>query len=126
LHGSLRENAEQGLARQSLFFNVKSIKMNLTLNNTDFPGCYVMFNKQNVAIYAGMSQNIQHRLKNHPIREKINSSIDEVKIQAIMVNNKQCRLMTESRLIKWYRPKYNIYHNPDAKLSPGQMELFKI
>ncbi len=82
-------------------------------NLPQFPGVYIYYNKDSKVIYVGKAKNIKKRVnsyftKNHPdLKTKL--LVNEIKrIEYIVTNSELEALLLENRLIKKYKPKYNI------------------
>lgn len=92
------------------------------LNFPKNPGIYIYKNKKDEIIYIGKAKNLRNRIKQY-----FQKNIDSIKteylvknidsIDYIIVNNELEALLLENRLIKKYKPKYNI-NLKDSKTYP--------
>ncbi len=89
----------------------------------DKPGCYMMRNRQGKIIYVGKAKSLRKRVSwyfrdttfyhaNPKIRGLINS-IDD--LDYIVVKNEAQALLTEGKLIKDYKPRYNVSLRDDKR-----------
>jgi predicted GIY-YIG superfamily endonuclease len=81
--------------------------------------------RNNKPIYVGMSKNVAQRLKAHPLKKTIIENNENFFITSMLINNYENRLMTESRLIKWFKPVLNKYHHPNRNVATGQLPIIE-
>jgi len=79
------------------------------------PGCYLYFNADKQIIYVGKAKNLKKRMSNYfqkdpsDLDAKTNALVSHIaKIDYIITDTEVEALLLESRLIKQYKPKYNI------------------
>lgn len=89
----------------------------------DQPGCYLFRNSQGKIIYVGKAANLRKRVRNYFLpatarrasprqRSLLNSIAD---LDLVVCRNEAEALLTESRLIKDFRPRYNIIFRDDKR-----------
>lgn len=87
------------------------------------PGCYLMRDNTGTIIYVGKAVDLRKRVQSYfrkaalqrsdpKLRSLVNSITD---IETIVVHNEAAALLTESELIKKYRPRYNILLKDDKR-----------
>lgn len=97
------------------------------------PGVYVMRDRLNRVIYVGKARNLRKRLSNYfqPARSKLADRKTRALIDSIwdfdlhLVRNEPEALLLEGRLIKEFRPRYNVSFRDDkrfllVRLHPGE------
>ena len=81
------------------------------------PGCYQMYNKDNVIIYVGKAKNLFNRLHsyfNGRVTGKTKKMVSEIDhFEYIVTNTETEAFVLELNLIKKYDPKYNILLRDD-------------
>lgn len=75
------------------------------------PGIYKMIDKDQIIIYIGKAKNLKNRLSNYKL--PINSKIKQMMLNVFLIETKETKdefeaLILEDKLIKLYKPKYNI------------------
>lgn len=89
----------------------------------DKPGCYLMRDRKGTIIYVGKAVSLRRRVQSYfrpatlrdappKLRSMINSVAD---LEVITVRNETDALLTESALIKQYRPRFNIVLRDDKR-----------
>ncbi|OGV75515.1 MAG: hypothetical protein A2340_02355 [Lentisphaerae bacterium RIFOXYB12_FULL_60_10] len=89
----------------------------------DLPGCYLFRDRQGRIIYVGKAVSIRRRLQSYfrntalrrgdpKLRSLVNSVCD---IEFFTVRNEAEALLSEGRLIKEYKPRYNILFKDDKR-----------
>ncbi len=89
----------------------------------DKPGCYLMRDRKGTIIYVGKAVSLRRRVQSYfrpatlrdappKMRSMINSVAD---LEVIIVRNETEALLTESTLIKQYRPRFNIVLRDDKR-----------
>jgi excinuclease ABC subunit C len=89
----------------------------------DKPGCYLMRDRKGSIIYVGKALSLRRRVQSYfrpatlrdaapKVRSMINSVAD---LEVITVRNETDALLTESALIKQYRPRFNIVLRDDKR-----------
>lgn len=85
------------------------------------PGCYFMRDRRGVIIYVGKAKNLRKRVRsyfrpraNHSpkVRSMVNTVAD---VEWMVVKNEAEALLTESNLIKKYKPHFNILMRDDKR-----------
>ena len=81
------------------------------------PGCYQMYNKENVIIYVGKAKNLFNRLHSYftgRVTGKTKKMVSEIDhFEYIVTNTETEAFVLELNLIKKYDPKYNILLRDD-------------
>ena len=81
------------------------------------PGCYQMYNKDNVIIYVGKAKNLFNRLHSYftgKVTGKTKKMVSEIDhFEYIVTNTETEAFVLELNLIKKYDPKYNILLRDD-------------
>ncbi len=77
------------------------------------PGCYLYYSQNNKVIYVGKAKNLQKRVKQYFQRNIDNQKTKELvkrihNIDYVVTDSEVEALLLESRLIKQYKPKYNL------------------
>jgi excinuclease ABC subunit C len=89
----------------------------------DKPGCYLMRDRKGTIIYVGKAVSLRKRVTSYfrdstlrkappKLRSMVNSIAD---IEVIIVKGEAEALLTESNLIKTYRPRYNVLMRDDKQ-----------
>ena len=89
----------------------------------DKPGCYIMRDRRGTIIYVGKAVSLRRRVQGYfrpstlrdappKLRSMINSVAD---LEFLTVRNEAEALLTESTLIKQYRPRFNIVLRDDKR-----------
>ena len=89
----------------------------------DKPGCYLMRDRRGTIIYVGKAVSLRRRVQSYfrpatlrdaspKVRSLVNSVVD---LEVITVRNETEALLTESTLIKQYRPRFNIVLRDDKR-----------
>jgi len=89
---------------------------NIDLENLpNKPGCYLYFNSDKQIIYVGKAKNLKKRVSNYFLKDASDHDVKTAalvshiaKIDYIITDTEVEALLLESRLIKQYKPKYNI------------------
>ena len=89
----------------------------------DKPGCYLMRDKNGKIIYIGKARSLRKRVRSYfrdstlrrsePKLRSLVQHIDDLDI--IVVHNEAAAILTEGKLIKSYRPQYNISLKDDKR-----------
>ena len=87
------------------------------------PGCYIMRDTSGTIIYVGKALDLRKRVQSYFRRTahkkgdpKLRSLVKSVAdLEYIVVHNEAAALLTESELIKKYRPRYNILLKDDKR-----------
>jgi excinuclease ABC subunit C len=87
------------------------------------PGCYIMRDRRGIIIYVGKAVNLRRRVQSYfrdstlrTAPPKVRSMVHSVEDFEIMtVRNEAEALLTESNLIKQYRPRFNILMRDDKR-----------
>ena len=92
-------------------------KIKILPNN---PGCYLYLDQNNKIIYIGKAKNIKKRVYsyfNDNVNVKTKKLVENIKdIQYIVVSSEKEALFLENKLIKKYKPYYNIKLKDDKRL----------
>jgi len=104
---NIRVNGNKSNKQIKLFKN--SNKLNLEAFNS---GCIYMLYNDNELVYIGETVCFISRLSQHIQEGK--KEFDSFKIR-YYIENDRCRKNTEKRMIKKFKPKYNLIHNPNNK-----------
>jgi len=89
----------------------------------DKPGCYLMRDRKGTIIYVGKAVSLRRRVQSYfrpaalrdappKVRSMVNSVAD---FETLVVRNEAEALLTESNLIKQYRPRFNIVLRDDKR-----------
>ena len=89
----------------------------------DKPGCYLMRDRRGTIIYVGKAVSLRRRVQSYfrpatlrdappKLRSMINSVAD---LETVTVRNEADALLTESNLIKQYRPRFNVVLRDDKR-----------
>ena len=97
----------------------------------DKPGCYLMRDRNARIIYVGKAISLRRRVQNYfrpstlaRAEPKLRSLIHSVAaVEVIVVRNEAEALLTESRLIKEYHPRYNVVFRDDKRYLALRGEL---
>ena len=89
----------------------------------DKPGCYMMRDQQGKIIYVGKAVSLRKRVQSYFRDSTLRSATPKVRglvrsvhdIDIIVVRNEAEALLTEGRLIKEYRPRYNVSFKDDKR-----------
>lgn len=120
---------------QPVKLNMKiSEKVKVKLSDLpDAPGCYIMRNRKGSIIYVGKAKSLRKRVQSYfrdanfrqsgpKHRSLVNSIYD---LDYIVLKSEAEALLTESRLIKEYKPKYNIDFKDDKRFILIKAEKYK-
>lgn len=90
----------------------------LIANLTTQPGCYLMYDENNVVIYVGKAKNLKNRVSQYFLRPqngKVAAMVSHVDhFETIVTKNESEAFLLEYNLIHKYLPKYNILLKDDA------------
>lgn len=95
-----------------------------TLDNLpDKPGCYLMRDRNGRIIYVGKATSLRRRVQSYfrpstlaKAEPKLRSLIHSVaSLETLVVRNEAEALLTEGRLIKEYKPRYNVVFRDDKR-----------
>ncbi len=89
----------------------------------DKPGCYLMRNREGRIIYVGKAASLRKRVQSYfrqaalrrgdpKLRSLVHSVAD---LEVIVLHNEAAAILTEARLIKQYRPRYNVTLRDDKR-----------
>ena len=90
-------------------------------NLPDRPGCYLMRDRRGAIIYVGKAKNLKRRVSQYfrpgarhapKVRSMVNTVWD---FEVMTVKNEEEALLTESALIKKYKPRFNILMRDDKR-----------
>lgn len=89
----------------------------------DKPGCYLMRDRNGRIIYVGKALSLRRRVQNYfrpstlaKAEPKLRSLIHSVaSLETLVVRNEAEALLTEGRLIKEYKPRYNVVFRDDKR-----------
>ena len=89
----------------------------------DAPGCYLMRDRRGVIIYVGKAASLRERVRHyfraatfHRADPKLRGLLRSVAdLDFIVARNEAEALLTEGRLIKEYRPRYNVSFRDDKR-----------
>jgi excinuclease ABC subunit C len=89
----------------------------------DKPGCYLMRDRSGKIIYVGKARSLRKRVQSYFRDANLRSAAPKVRgmvkcihdIDIIVVHNEAAALLTEGKLIKAYRPRYNISFKDDKR-----------
>lgn len=97
----------------------------------DKPGCYLMRDRRGKIIYVGKAISLRKRIQSYfregtwrradPKLRGLVRSVDDVDI--LVLRNEAEALLTESRLIKDYRPRYNVDFKDDKRFLMLKVDL---
>ena len=100
-------------------------------NLPDKPGCYLMRDARGRIIYVGKAISLRKRVQSYfrdaslrsasPKQRGMVKSITDIDI--IIVRNEEEALLTEGRLIKEYRPRYNVLFKDDKRFLMIRIDL---
>ncbi|MDA3800021.1 MAG: excinuclease ABC subunit UvrC [Kiritimatiellae bacterium] len=93
------------------------------LDIPDKPGCYIMRDRKGKIIYVGKAKSLRKRVQSyfrqasfHKAPPKLRSLINTIyDLDYIVLKSEAEALLTESRLIKEYKPKYNVDFKDDKR-----------
>lgn len=93
------------------------------LDIPDKPGCYIMRDRKGKIIYVGKAKSLRKRVQSyfrrasfHKAPPKLRSLINSIyDLDYIVLKSEAEALLTESRLIKEYKPKYNVDFKDDKR-----------
>lgn len=78
----------------------------------DLPGCYQMYNEDNVIIYIGKAKNLKKRVSQYFLRPQSGKTAAMVShvdhFETIITNTEKEALILEMNMIQKYHPRYNI------------------
>jgi excinuclease ABC subunit C len=103
--------------------NVSDKVKNKLLDIPDKPGCYIMRDRKGKIIYVGKANSLRKRVQSyfrrasfHKAPPKLRSLINSIHdLDYIVLKSEAEALLTESRLIKEYKPKYNVDFKDDKR-----------
>jgi excinuclease ABC subunit C len=105
----------------------RNLLKNIAADAPEKPGIYQMFSSENEILYVGKAKNIQNRLKNYLSNQlsiRIINLISQIhKIEYVTTENESEALLLESRLIKKYKPKFNILLKDDKSFPYIKLEF---
>jgi excinuclease ABC subunit C len=89
----------------------------------DKPGCYLMRDQNGKIIYVGKARSLRKRVRSYfrdaslsSATPKVRGMVKSVKdIDIIVVHNEAAAVLTEGKLIKAYRPRYNVSFKDDKR-----------
>ena len=87
------------------------------------PGCYIMRDRKGTIIYVGKAVNLRRRVQSYFRDSTLRSAPPKVRsmvhcvedLETVVVHNEAEALLTESNLIKQYRPHFNILMSDDKR-----------
>ena len=90
----------------------------IVLSLPDSPGCYQYLNEKGVIIYVGKAKNLKRRVSsyfNNPKQTyKTQFLVPKIRdIRYIVVDTEEDALLLENKLIKKYKPHYNVLLKDD-------------
>ena len=99
----------------------------------DKPGCYMMRDRRGLIIYVGKAASLRKRVQSYFRQATFRSASPQLRglirsvwdVDWIVVRNEAEAVLTEGRLIKEYRPRYNVSFRDDKRFlllraDPGQ------
>ena len=89
----------------------------------DKPGCYLMRDRNGCIIYVGKAVSLRKRVQSYFRDATLKSASPKLRglvrsvhdIDIIVVHNEAAALLTEGKLIKTYRPRYNVAFKDDKR-----------
>jgi excinuclease ABC subunit C len=89
----------------------------------DKPGCYLMRDRNGKIIYVGKARSLRKRVQSYFRDATLRSATPKVRgmvksvedIDIVVVHNEAAAVLTEGKLIKAYRPRYNISFKDDKR-----------
>jgi len=111
-------------ARRAVTLTVMTDGLRAKLQNLpDKPGCYLFRDRQGRLIYVGKAVSLRRRVQSyfrtytlHHAPPKLRSLIHSVAdLELVIVRDEAQALLTESQLVKQYRPRYNILLRDDKR-----------
>lgn len=92
-------------------------------NMPDKPGCYVMRDRRGQIIYVGKASSLRKRVRTYFRQATLRSAAPKLRgliksvydLDYVVVRNEAEALLTEGRLIKDYRPRYNVSFKDDKR-----------
>jgi len=92
-------------------------------NLPDKPGCYLMRDQNGKIIYVGKARSLRKRVRSYFREASLKSATPKVRgmiktvrdIDIIVVHNEAAAVLTEGKLIKAYRPRYNVSFKDDKR-----------
>jgi len=103
------------------FSNIKkrAFTKKSTLKAPDTPGIYIYFNKNKNVLYIGKAINLRNRINSYRsinLDKKTKKLINETKyFSYIQVVSEIEALLLEAKLIRKYKPQYNVIHRDDKR-----------
>ncbi len=87
------------------------------------PGCYIMRDRRGAIIYIGKAVSLRKRVGSYfragtlrSASPKLRGLVDSVAdIEVVVVSNEAEAVLTEGRLIKAYKPRYNVFFKDDKR-----------
>ncbi|MFC1461613.1 GIY-YIG nuclease family protein, partial [Verrucomicrobiota bacterium] len=97
----------------------------------DKPGCYIMRDRRGQIIYVGKAASLRKRVQSYfrhgtlrsadPKLRGLINSIDDIEV--IVLKNEATAVLTEGRLIKAYRPRYNTFFKDDKRFLMVRLDM---
>jgi excinuclease ABC subunit C len=89
----------------------------------DKPGCYLMRDQNGKIIYVGKARSLRKRVQSYFRDASLRSATPKVRglvksvqdLDIIVVHNEAAAVLTEGKLIKTYRPRYNVSFKDDKR-----------
>ncbi|MCX6992070.1 MAG: excinuclease ABC subunit UvrC [Kiritimatiellaeota bacterium] len=89
----------------------------------DKPGCYLMRDRHGRIIYVGKAASLRHRVRSYFHRATLNRSDPKIRglvksiadLDIIVLRSEADAILTEGKLIKDYRPRYNTLFKDDKR-----------
>ncbi len=89
----------------------------------DKPGCYIMRDRRGTIIYVGKAVSLRKRVRSYfragtlrSASPKLRGLVDSVAdLEVMVVSNEAEAVLTEGRLIKAYKPRYNVFFKDDKR-----------
>lgn len=107
-----------------MYKNINKLKKSLFNKKRVFslpetPGIYIYFNSSNKVLYIGKAINLKNRINSYlliNLDKKTKKLINETKyFSIIQVASEIEALLLEAKLIRFYKPQYNIIHRDDKR-----------
>jgi len=89
----------------------------------DKPGCYLMRDRHGRIIYVGKASSLRHRVRSYFHRATLNRADPKIRglvksiadLDIIVLRSEADAILTEGKLIKDYRPRYNTLFKDDKR-----------
>lgn len=89
----------------------------------DKPGCYLMRDRYGRIIYVGKAASLRHRVRSYFHRATLNRADPKIRglvksvadLDIVVVRSEADAILTEGKLIKDYRPRYNVLLKDDKR-----------